>query len=251
MQSKPHKVIQFFFGTTFIAIINVMSIIGFVVLFVTTEEQAIIALVAFILFLIALFIRAYWVTDQFLKNKSPNGYEKLSTSAKYTCDGNTVFFELKKFIQCKQVIMNTHEHSFYWTGSKDPRISSETMEYVQTIPTENQYRKAIFKFKEPLVYNGVFVAHIKMEMDDSDKRSSPHMEQYVRERTQLISFKVQLPYKNKRVIPAAKLSRRPINSVNSPYEFLSSISFDKNTKTYEHNIFEPEVGYSYRLEWIR
>lgn len=251
MRSQPHKVLQFIFGNTFIAIVNVVSLIGFALLFITNEKQGIIALIAFVVFLLILLFRVFWVTDQFLKNKSPNGYEKLSTSAKYLSDGNLIQYELKKFIQCKQILMGKHEHNFYWTGSRDPKISSETMEYEKTVEAEDGYKKAIFKFKTPLIYNGVFVAHIKMEIDDSDKRSSPHLEHYIKDRTQLVSFKVQLPYKKKRVIPDAKLSRRPINSVNTPYEHLNAIKFDRNTFTYEHNLFEPEVGYSYRLDWER
>ena len=251
MKTEPHKVIKFFFGTTFLALVNVASIIGLVALFVSNKEQTIVALLAFVGFLIILLLRFFWVTEQFLRNKSAKGFDKLSTSVKYyTTDGKIIIYELKKFIQCKKILMDTHEHVFYWSGTKVPIITSETMEFEKIGDAPNGFKNAIFKYKTPLTYNNVFVAHIRMEIDDTDKLSSTYVEQFVREPMQLISFKVQLLYKKGNSIADARLVRKVIDS-HTPFEHVKSIPFDKKISSYEHNLFDPFVGYTYRLEWNR
>jgi hypothetical protein len=251
MRSKPNQVLHFFFGTTFLAIVNVMSIVGFIVLFVTNKTQAIVALVMFVVFLIIILLRVFWVTDQFLKNKSRIGYDKLSTSAKYhTRDGRMITYEVVKFIQCKQILTQRHEHIFYWSGSTLPTITSDTMTFEKVVDDDDGFKKAIFRFKTPLVYNGVFIAHIRMQLDDTDRRSSTHIEQYIKDPMQLVSFNVQLLYKRGNV-PDARLLRRPIGATSIPHEPIDAVPFDKKTFSYLRDVYDPEVGYTYRLEWTR
>lgn len=245
------KLLQHTLGVAASIILGLITVIGFIFTFIGSPFHATIALIACILFLLIVLFRIFWVTEKYLQIKTRTGFEKLSTSVKYhTRDGKFINYELKKYLQCKRTIASTHEHIYHWTGSKSPGIESETMILQQVQDADNGYKKAVFKLKEPLIYGSVFVAHIKMQLDDSDKKSEPQLEQMVLERMQLISFKVQLLYKRGNV-GDAQLMRRPNNQTNLPYEFLEAIPFDKKMFSYEYNLFSPEVGYTYRLSWVR
>ena len=242
---------KFFSGRIWNTIITIITLLAFVAIFIKDSNYAFLSLIFFAVFLLIILGRIYYVTEKFLHQKNPQGVEKLYTSVKYfTRDGIMIEYEIKKIIQCKQIIMDKHEHEYFWTGSKPPIISSESMRYEKTVEGENGFKKAVFKYKEPLLFNAGFVAHIKMELDDSDKTSNTHIGQAVKEKLQLISFNVQLLYK-KGNVPDAKLSRRLINTPNHPYETIKAVPFQNKTLSYEYDLYNPEVGYIYKIEWVR
>jgi hypothetical protein len=197
MNFKPFNYLTRLFGNYFNLIAGSASIVGLFIVFLPNKNQAIIALCAFITFLLIILLRIFWLTEQFLKNKSENGYDKLATIVRYNSEGGRfITYEIQKYIQCKMLIMDKHIHEFYWSGSRLPKVESETMNFDSIKEGEDGYKKAILKFKTPLVYNGFFMVHIRMKMDDTDQRSKPYISMRVKEKTQLITFKVELLNKN-------------------------------------------------------
>lgn len=205
----------------------------------------------FCVFLLVILARIFWVTDRFLSKKAPDGIDKITTSVKYfTLDGLIITYEIEKFLQCKQLVLNEHEHSFHWTGTNTPIITSDTMLFDKIVDGNNGFKKAVFKIKNPIPYNGAFMAHIRMQIDDSNKQSQPHISVSVNEPTQMINFTVQILYK-RRNITDARLMRKRIDTPTLPYVLIKSIPFDAKTGCYQNSVYEPEVGYSYKIEWTR
>ena len=251
MNTKPFNYLTKIFGSYFNIVAGLASVIGLFIVFLPNKNQVIIALCAFIAFLLIILIRIFWLTNQFLKNKSENGYDKLATLVRYRSeDGRFITNEIQKYIQCKTVIMDKHIHEFYWSGSTHPIVESDTMSFDCIKESDDGYKKAFLKFKDPLVYNGVFVVHIRMKMDDSDQKSKPYISMRVKEKTQLVTFKVELFYKHGNHIPNARISKKKLGTL-APMddEYINNIPFNTKTFSYEYNIYNPEVGYSYKIEW--
>lgn len=228
-----------------------MSIAGFFYVFLAARDQAIIALLVFIVFLLLIFVRIFYVSRSFLAQRTEDGYDRLATMAKFHCsDGKMVLYDLHKFIQCKQIMMAKHEHEFRWTGSSDPKISSDTMNYEGPQPGEKGFTRAIFRFKKPLLYNDVFVVHIRMEIDDTDKKSKPYLQHWVHDPVQMITFRVELPYKTGRV-QDARLLFREIGKEHEEYKFIRGVPFDKKTSSYEYAVYNPQVNHCYMIEWVK
>jgi hypothetical protein len=219
----------------------------------STKWQAIIALSFFVAFLIAVFYKFFDFFNSYLNNKTNSGYQNLATFSRYyTNDGDTITYESLKFIVCKSIILDKHEHRYIWTGSQVPNISSDTATVESTIKTEaGEFDKVIFKFKEPLLYNDFAVIHIRMTCDDADHQSKPQLESYVRGKLKLIEFKVELRHK-KGIIKPARLYKRKIDtSANDDYKLIQEVQFDKSTSSYTHVMYNPPIGFAYKLSWDR
>lgn len=244
------KFLKFVFSTHFSLIASLASIVGLIIVFIQNRLSVYVALIAFILFLLIILIRLFFVFKTFLLQKTENGYHKFAIYVRYsTEDGSHISYELHKYIQCKSVIMNEHEHSFHWTGSKDPVISSHLQDYLRFIRThEGEYDKAIFRFKRPLTYNDFCIVHIKMDLDDSDGKSKHFCDQSILEPVQLVSFRIELKHLDD--AKDAKIMRRRLNTkLIQDYDTIGYIKFDPKSQSYEHNIFNPETGYSYMVNW--
>lgn len=250
MGFKPFDYLIKFAGGYFNFFAGICSIVSLFLIFAKDKNQLILSLIVFIVFLVICFLRLIWFTSQFLMSKSENGYYKLATIVKYTTsDGKHITHDLQKYIQCKQMIMMEHDHEFYWTGSQEPVIESETMKFEEIRKGDDHYKKAILKFITPLVYNRFFLVHIRMILDDSNGSSKPYINMRVKENTQLITFRVELLHK-KRKVPDATLSRSKISANGSDIsEFIEMVPFNSKTFSYDCNKYNPEVGYSYKLEW--
>ena len=251
MNFKPFNYLTKVFGNYFNIIAGLASIIGLFIVFLPGKNQVIIALSAFIVFLLIILLRIFWLTEQFLKNKSENGYDKLATIVRYRSeDGRFITNEIQKYIQCKMLIMDKHIHEYYWSGSGQPIVESDTMNFDSIKDSEDGYKKAILKFKNPLVYNGFFIVHIRMKMDDADQISKPYINMRVKEKTQLITFKVELFYKHGNHVQNARISKKKLATLApAGDEYIDNIPFNTKTFSYEYNIYDPEVGYSYKIEW--
>lgn len=183
--------------------------------------------------------------------KTENGYYKFATYLNYsTKDGQHIVYELQKYLQCKTFMMDDHIHDFYWTGTNPPIVSSTLQEFKRVIKGANKgdYDKVLLKFKTPLLYNDFSIVHIKMDLDDSDNSSKPFCSQKIIEKVQLISFRIELKHLENN--QEARLERKKINTqLDQEYELVEYISFDQNSRSYSYNLFDPEVGYSYRIKW--
>ncbi|MBK8243672.1 MAG: hypothetical protein IPK88_09620 [Saprospiraceae bacterium] len=240
-------------GNFLVVFASICSILGIVLYFFTNLYSSILALLVFIFFLLALFIKIFYSIEKYFINKSNVGYRNLATFSKYsTKDGNIVTYEVHKSIVCKKMLIDNHEHRFQWTGSSKPIVSSDNMIVGELLKTEDgAFDKAILEFKKPLMYNDVSIIHVKLQMDDSDHRSKHCVTHKIVAPIQLINFKVELFHLDvTQLIKQAKLSRKKFNTqVDSEFVFIKSIPFDNLSHSYEHYEYDPTVGYIYKFEW--
>jgi hypothetical protein len=246
------KVVNFFFSGYFNLIASLASIIGILVLLFKDKYAIIIALVSLVIFLIIILLRVFYLTQKFILQKTENGYHKFATYVRYsTEDGKHIVFELHKYLQCKSILMNEHEHNFYWTGTESPRISSSLQEFKEFVKMpKGQYDKAIFRFKTPLSYNDFAIVHIRMDLNDENQQSKPFCEQTINEPIQLINFRIELRHLANN--GQAKFLRRRVGTpITQEYDILDYVAFDSHSRSYEYSKFNPDVGFCYRLEWPR
>ncbi|CAH0998009.1 hypothetical protein EMA8858_04144 [Emticicia aquatica] len=248
------RFLKLFFENHFGYIASLASVVGLIAIFLPNKNQTILALIAFVICLLIIAIRAFWLLNKYLVDRNENGLLNFATIAKYsTNDSKFIEFELYKFVQCKHILLYEYRHNFNWTGTNDPNITSSTLRFdsYNKKNTTGEYDAAIFKFNNPLLFNEVSVIHVKMDIDDANQKSAPRLEIRVKEKTQLIQFKVELHY-SKKTRNNAVIKRKKINSqINVEFEHLGNVQFNNNSKSYEHTILNPEVGYYYRLEWDR
>ena len=89
-------------------------------------------------------------------------------------------------------------------------------------------------------------------MDDVDNTAQPHLDVKVEEPISVIDFRVILAYKDSDFSDKARFMRKPINSgVPTDYQVLETVTFNSYSKSYEYVLTNPEVGYFYRLEWVK
>jgi len=245
--------LDYIFGRTFVNIASAASIIGLAIIAFSDKNQAIIGLSAIIIFLIAVLIKIYISFSQYLGQQTSKGYKNLSTTSKYiTHDGKTITYETHKYIVCKQLLFAEHEHKYTWSGTKSPVISSETMIVEGIVKTgDGDWDKVILRFKEPLMFNDFAIIHLRMQIDDSDCRSSTHMELQVTEKMQLLEFIAELRHKKGSVKPARLLKKKLNTQTSVSYELIKEVLFDKATCSYETSVYDPKPNFSYRLEWDR
>ena len=166
------------------------SIFGLVIVFLPNPWALILALSIFVSMLMWIFYKIINLIDSFVSNKTSEGYLKFATYVRYsTSDGKHIHYELYKFIQCKQLLMDMHLHEFNWSGSKEPRVSSSQKDFIQIVKpiSKNDLPKVALKFKKPLVYNDISIVEIIMDIDDSDHKSKKFVGHPVLENIQLIN----------------------------------------------------------------
>ncbi|MFT8276608.1 hypothetical protein ACMSSJ_13855 [Kerstersia gyiorum] len=201
--------------------------------------------------------RVYLWTKKSLTSRYPNGYATLASFVRYTTgDGDNYVYELFRHIQIKLPVLRYFDHNFTWSGSCDPKIESELQETGDVKPRQNADGSAgstvRLKFNEARLYNDSEIVHLKMNIDDSDQASSPHLAQSVMLPIRLLNFRVELLHAPPAYVRCvAKLSRRPIAQAKAEYEHLRDIRFDPVTKSYSHQETNPEPGYEYKLSWDR
>ena len=238
-------------GKLFNIIAGLASIIGVFYLFFTDKENGVIALCAFCVFLFFLLVAIWLGIYKLIRKEHPIDYKKITVFTSYeTNDGIHGIYEVFKVIQSKRLILHQIEHNFKWTGSKMPEVSSELQEIKEVKEsTANEYDKAILLLKRPLGYNETGTIHFKALTDDFDDKAQPHLDFKVDNVVNVIHFRVTLKHKENFSQPA-KLLKKPIESkIPAEYEQYGSVSFDKQSKSYQYYLTDPEIGYYYRLEW--
>jgi hypothetical protein len=113
----------------------------------------------------------------------------------------------------------------------------------------SNYDRAILKFKNPLKFNDSCVLHFKADLDDTDQKSDTYVSNRILKPVDVIHLRVILKHKSNS--SNAVLERKKIDSVSQNFIELKEIAFDLNSKSYEHHLLNPEVGYIYRLRWER
>lgn len=243
--------LKHFFSGYFSLIASIASILGLIIVFIPNKNQDIIALIAFIVFLLIILWRIFYVTKQFLLLKTEKGEHRFATYVNYsTIDGIHVCYELHKFLQCKTFIINEHIHEFSWSGTKMPVVTSMRQDIVRVekSTSKEDYDKLILKYRKPLIYNDFSVVHIKMDIDDSDRQSRPYCSQRIEEEIQLLSFRVEL--KNLTASHDAKIMRKKFKTnLEQEYQTIGFVPFDTHSRSYYHVEFQPEIGYAYKIDW--
>ena len=232
----------------------VASLVSLAAMLVLDRWHATLALVAIILFLVAVLAVHWWALHRYLAARYPEGYSPISTFVRYTTtDGRMVRYEAYRHIQCRRALMSCFRHGFKWTGSRPPAITSRLQEVRgHTEGEAHEYDYVELRFPRPLLYGEAAVVHHAMEMDDSDHASEPHVEFRVTEPVQLISWRVELRHLAGRQRREARVTRRRIEArLPARPEHLAQVPFDPAVRGYEFQVLRPEPGYFYSLEWDR
>lgn len=212
-----------------------------------------IALAVFFLAVCFACFRLYQFTKKMMEQRYPEGYLSLSAFVRYvTSDGNNITYEVFRHIQVKRPVMSAFNHKFSWSGSKDPQCESDLQEVTTPVSIPGETTKQLkLKFKNARVYNDVEIVHLRMKLDDSDHKSLPFLNQTVKAPVRLISFRVELLHVNNSYYgKMASFKRKRIENGHAAIEEpLATIIFDVNTKSYFHQIADPEPGYHYTLTW--
>jgi hypothetical protein len=232
------------------------SIIGVIALFFLADElKAIAALVALVLFLIAVYIRIHWAVTKYLSTKYPRGFTIISSFSRYsTSDGRTITHDLYRTIQCKRVSMTEFWHEFYWTGSEMPRFTSrlQTIDPAPVVTPDDQFDRIRLLLHRPIRYNETDIIHIAAACNDADEKSQTQVSFKVDDRVQLLHWRVELLYlPDDFKKPAVLERRRIVTKIPEEYEAVTHVSFDHKSKSYEHLLHDPSPDYFYRLRWER
>jgi len=233
---------------------SILSVLLILFFFDDNESILIIALIYFC-FVLSLFTGyMMYALSKILSVRNEDDHVNRSTNILYEAiEVHKINYEVHKLIQAKRPILSEFEFQFGWTGSEFPKISSD-IQVIGPIVEENDSAKsdkAILKFKKPLFYNETHVIHFKAEMNDADLKSLPLVANNVTRPIDLIHFRIVLRYKKPDFNGCATLTRRKIGSVREEFEPMKSIAFDKETKSFETRLLNPEVNYQYRISWDR
>jgi len=230
---------------------SLASLVGFSIIFIGDKDKVLWSFI-FFNFLLLILIGTLVYTILKLLNNSTSDFESKSTFIKYeTLDGNKIFYDVYKLIQCKRPILSEYEFNFKWTGTCLPIVTSELqkVENVLNDKDPSNYDKAILKFKAPLTLNESCVVNFKAELDDTDKQSETNISNRILRPVDIIHCRIILRHKENS--ENAILERRKINSVSQGFEKIKEIAFDTTSKSYEYPLLNPELGYIYRITWKR
>lgn len=251
MKEKAKETILFWFAI----ISGLFSIAGGIMSFCYDKNKAIIALIAIIVFLLALLFTIWYALSKIIRNNNESEFQKLSFFTKYEClDKTHIKYDGYRLIQSKRPVLSEIKWMFKWSGSVPPKISSTLQNCDGKIISNstNDYDHTVLKFKKALTYNESAVVHFHAEMDDVDGLAQPHLDVKIEEPISVVDFRVILAYKTPDFSEQAKFMRKRINSsVPNDYEIIETVSYNPNSKSYEYVLTNPEVGYYYRLEWVK
>jgi len=244
-----HRYSEIFYISSALASIVGLSFIG-----INDPYRANIALFLICLMFFVLFLRTWQVVGRVLQGEFPSEYLTDSLFINYsTDDGDCIKYEVYKYIQCKRISLAEYAHGFHWTGSKEPKITSELQELKEIRKSEDGvFDRAMLRLKQPLKYNDCETIHVAMMIDDSDHHSETYLENSINKPLKLLKMQVELHNKPDGYKGVAKCKRKKMSErVNHGYELLEDVKFNPHSKSFKVVIPKPEIGYFYRLEWDR
>jgi hypothetical protein len=234
----------------FAAIVTIITAFS---LLITETWSIIVLLILLVIFLIILVIILLKALIG-LMQRNLEEYDCKSTFIKYeTCDGNVIHYEVYRLIQCKVPIMTHFDFKFRWSGSQLPKISST----LQTIKdsevyftkSDGEYDCARLKLKKNLYYDQTQMINFHAELDDTDKQSKTTISHGITQDVDIVQFRVVLQYKSEK--SNAVIEKQPLNSVSKDWRLHKEVAFNLETKSYEYNLLNPDVGWLYRIRWDR
>ena len=234
---------------------GISSIAGFFVALSSDRSKVVIVLIAIIVFLVALLLSVWYAIHKIVRKEFDREYVKLSffTKCEYI-NQNHIIYDGYRLIQSKRAFLPSIKWAFKWSGSKQPIISSTLQDCDGKIieNTSNDYDHVVLKFKKALSYNESAVVHFHASMDDVDNTAQPYLDVKIEEPISVVDFRVILAYKDDHFSERAQFMRKPINSgIPTDYQILETVSFNSHSKSYEYVLTNPEVGYFYRLQWVK
>ncbi|MDR0828522.1 MAG: hypothetical protein LBN95_00210, partial [Prevotellaceae bacterium] len=232
------------------------TIAGFVCIFLKDKMAVAVAVGVFCAILLAIAIYIFVFIYQHLK-QTKHDFIGHATFVKYETekDGKNILYEVYRQIQSKQLVMTELDYAFKWTGSKPPIITSHLQKTDGKIyqGSKEIYDHVKLILKKPLVYNETGTIHFNAKLDDYDDISKPYVEFKVEVPVDIVHFRIILKNKSSDFCQSATIKRRNIfnQTGNVEYETLQSIPFNTDCKSYEYHLLTPEVGYFYRIEWVK
>lgn len=248
------KTIRHILAKPFSIVVSISSFVGLFYLILADPQSTIIALSVFCVMVVAFTGYLIWLLYKSFENLN-NPFHVNSQFVKYeTSDANRVIFECFKVAQAQQPLLTEYPWQFKWTGTQMPVISSDC-QVVGTLTQDGDrtnYDKVVLKFPQPLHLNQTTVIHFKAVMNDADSSSEPKVEAKIIHECDFIQFRIVLRYKDPDKTAPAILERKKIDTqTGSGFDQITMVPFDKDTKSYEHQLFSPEVGYIYKIRWDR
>jgi hypothetical protein len=238
-----------------IALATIFGILGFGLKELLSDNQVVWITFSIVLFTcLALLSISLFSLFRTIRKKYPTGYTVLSyNSSMTTNDGITLVYESTKHVQIKQAILNSIIQKTTWTGTKEPSISSGLQKIDTVTKDESGIRTIVSVFNKSRRYDEVETIHLKQVVDDSDKKSEPHIGMNVKESIQMISFAIRLLHVESNFKGKAYFERTPIGAHRSASSIqkIEEISFDHRTKTFEKVHLNPDSGFTYYLSWDR
>lgn len=234
---------------------TISSILGLFLSFLSDDKSVKVALFVFCVVLIVILIGVILTLNRLIKQNFPEPYEKISSFYEFKSDdGKKSVFEMYRLIQCKRAVLTHIDYKFKWSGTKKPKLSSNSQELRNTTFLEdlNVWDKCEIHFKTPLTYNESTVVHIRTDNDDYDGKAEPFISTRLDSPIKIMQYKVLLSYKDDSFSEDAVFERKPIDAdVDSGWEYLDSIPFESKYKQYQYVIVAPEPGYIYKIRWIK
>lgn len=234
---------------------GLFSIASFFVALSSDQSRILILLIAFIVFLVVILCSVWFAIHKIIRKEFDKEYLKLSFFTKYEyIDRTHIVYDGYRLIQSKRAFLPNIKWAFKWTGTKPPVVSSTLQDCDGIIieNTSNDYDHIILKFKKALSYNESAVVHFHANMDDVDNTAQPHLDVKIEEPISVVVYRVILAYKDINFSEKALFMRKPINSgIPTDYQILETVTFNSYSKSYEYVLTNPEVGYYYRLEWVK
>lgn len=247
------NLIRTFIAPYFAFAASVCSIVGLIVMLLSSKNATIIALIALCLFLLILLIGVILAVAKMLHQNYGKDYKSISSFYVYqTDDGVKSTFETFRLIQCKRMFLSQIEYKFKWSGTMMPRLlsNSQKIENIVHQSDVQQWDSAILRFKKPLTYNESTVVHIKTENDDYDGTAKPYIYCKLESPIDIMQFRVLLAYKSTEYKEKAIFERKLISQeIDAEFEYLESVEFNSLYKQYYHVVVDPAPGYIYRLRW--
>lgn len=121
------NLIRTFIAPYFAFAASVCSIVGLIVMLLSSKNATIIALIALCLFLLILLIGVILAVAKMLHQNYGKDYKSISSFYVYqTDDGVKSTFETFRLIQCKRMFLSQIEYKFKWSGTMMPRLLSNS-----------------------------------------------------------------------------------------------------------------------------
>lgn len=188
------------------------------------------------------------------RRRYPNGYSVISTTTTLsTLDGSALVYEVFKHVQIKRSFLADVTHSFTWSGTERPVVSSDLQTVRETLSQANGNTSVMLGFDRIKRYDDVAVIHFRMKASDADKKSNPVLGVKVADELQVIDLTVQLLHASSSYQGSADFERFPIGvaATAANTQPLKTIAFNTQLKKFEITYPNPAPGYVYQLRWTR